>query len=158
MEGQGEIRPPYCENFDEQLDVIIEEQVPIFSFTFGIPSDQWLAKLKKQNILLIGTATNLSEAKLLESKGIHAIVAQSIEAGGHRGTFLKKPEDSLVGGIALIPQLADQCKVPVIAAGGIMDARGIIAALTLGAAGVQMGTAFLSCPESGIHEKYNARI
>ncbi len=147
-------KPPYAPSFAEQIQVIIDEQVPIFSFTFGIPKQQWLDKLKENHIKMLGTATTLTEAKKLEHAGVDVIVAQGSEAGGHRGTFLQSAENSLQGNFSLIPQIADQIDCPLVAAGGIMDARGITAALALGASGVQMGTAFLSCPESGIHPSY----
>lgn len=148
--------PPYLPDFKEQLDIIIDENVPILSFTFGIPEDDVLTRLKAKNIILIGTATNLAEALLLEQKGIDLIVAQGSEAGGHRGTFIGKAEHSLIPIATLIPQLLHNIKIPVIAAGGIMNADKINKLLTLGADGVQMGTAFLSSPESGAHPTYKA--
>jgi len=126
----------------EQLAVVQDEHVPVFSFTFGIPP---LAGL---DALTIGTATTVAEAVALEEAGVDAIIAQGYEAGGHRGTFLDPVDRSLVGTVALVPQLVDAVSVPVIASGGIMDGRGIAAALTLGAQGVQLGTAFLRCPEA----------
>lgn len=148
------IKPPFSYSFAEQIQVILEEKIPIFSFTFGIPDDSWLKKLKINKVKLLGTATNLSEAILLERKGIDMIVAQGCEAGGHRGSFLDKPENALIGNFALIPQIVDHVKIPVIAAGAIMDERAIVAALIFGASAVQMGTAFLTCPEAGTHTKY----
>lgn len=148
---------PYIPSFEQQLNIVIEEKVPIFSFTFGIPTTEQLEALKRNNTILIGTATNLLEAQLLERNGIDIIVAQGSEAGGHHGSFLHT-ENGLVGLMALIPQLVDNIKIPIVAAGGIMDARGIVAALTLGAAGVQMGTAFLTCNESGINPKYKEML
>lgn len=153
------INPPYAENFDEQVRVIIEEKVPVFSYTFGLLDTKWIQQLKKNHILLIGTATTLPEAKALEaSGGVDLIVAQGSEAGGHRGTFLEIPEHALIGVMSLIPQLADNMTTPIIAAGGIMDGRSIVAALTLGASGVQMGTAFLSCHESGVPKVYKQTL
>lgn len=144
----------YLPNFNEQLAVLLEEQIGILSFTFGVPSAEDIGTLKEWGIITLGTATHLLEAIVLEESGIDMIVAQGAGAGGHRATFLGQPEQGLVEGMALVPVLVDHVRVPVIAAGGIMDSRGITAALNLGAAGVQMGTAFLACPESGAHPKY----
>jgi nitronate monooxygenase len=153
------INPPYAENFDDQMQVVIEEKIPVFSYTFGLLDSKWIFQLRQNHTLLIGTATTLSEAKALEtSGGVDLIVAQGSEAGGHRGTFLEMPEHALIGLMSLIPQLVDRITVPVIAAGGVMDGRGIVAALTLGASGVQMGTAFLSCHESGVPEIYKQTL
>lgn len=146
--------PPYAASFNEQIQVVIEEKVPVFSFTFGIPESHWIEQLKKNNTIIIGTATSLTEAKQLEAAGVDAIVAQTFEGGGHRGTFIGDVQDSLIGGFSLIPQLADNISVPLIAAGGLMDAKGLLAALLLGADGVQMGTAFLACKESGAHPEH----
>lgn len=152
-----EIKPvtePYAPSFSEQIKVLIEEKIPVFSYAFGLLDLVWISQFKKNHTFLIGTATNLEEAYELERSGIDAIVAQGSEAGGHRGTFLGKAEDSLIGLFSLLPQLVDKLKIPIIAAGGIMDGRGIIAATDLGADGVQMGTAFLTCSESGIPDGY----
>lgn len=146
---------PVPPSFDEQLAVILAEKIPVFSFTFGVLPPEYMQRLKDENIIVIGTATTTREAKLLEQNGVDAIVAQGYEAGGHRGSASDTViEDALIGGMALIPQIVDHVKIPVIASGGIMDGRGIVAALALGAAAVQMGTAFLSCPESNIHAKH----
>lgn len=150
--------PPYAQPFDEQMEVVLDEKVPVFSFTFGIPDAYWIKCLKEKGIKIVGTATSLLEAKALEKTGIDAIIAQSSEAGGHRGTFMGNPTDSLIGGFSLIPQIADNANLPVIAAGGIMNAKGILAALILGADGVQMGTAFLTCTEAGIHPEYKNKL
>ncbi|TAK78512.1 MAG: nitronate monooxygenase [Gammaproteobacteria bacterium] len=149
---------PMADSFDAQLEVIIEEKVPVVSFTFGIPTANQIQKLKAQKIILIGTATTVKEGIKLAENGCDFIVAQGSEAGGHRGSFLGSFKKSLIGTMALVPQLVDAVNVPVIAAGGIMDGRGLGAALMLGAAGVQMGTAFLTCPESGVHKKYKEAI
>jgi len=144
----------YSESFEEQIKVVFEEEVPIFSFTFGVLNAKWIKRLRSNNTILIGMATTLPEAQMLEKAGVDMLIAQGSEAGGHRGTFLGREEDALIGLFSLIPQCVEQLKIPVIAAGGIMNGRDIVAAIALGAAGVQMGTAFLSCYESGIHEKY----
>ncbi|MBF0280055.1 MAG: nitronate monooxygenase [SAR324 cluster bacterium] len=147
--------PPLAETsqygppFEEQMEVVLEEKVPVFSFTFGLLAKEWIAELKAERIPIMGTATTVKEAIVLEEHGVDMLVAQGSEAGGHRGTFLSDAEDSLIGTFALVPQIVDQIKIPVIAAGSIMDGRGIAAALILGAAGVQSGTVFLTCNESG---------
>jgi nitronate monooxygenase len=130
---------------EEQLAVVAEERVPVFSFTFGIPP---LEQVKEAGCVILGTATTVEEAVALERSGVDVIVAQASEAGGHRGTFLGSFEHGLIGGVALVPAVVEQVSLPVLHAGGVMDGRGIAAALTLGADGVQLGTAFLGCPES----------
>ena len=135
--------------FAEQLRVVVEERVPVFSFTFGALAAEDVAALARAGVAVMGTATTAREARALEAAGVHAVVAQGAEAGGHRGTFLGPPERGLAGTLALVPQLVDAVALPVVAAGGIMDGRGIAAALALGAKGVSLGTAFLACPESG---------
>ncbi|MDM5326660.1 nitronate monooxygenase [Neobacillus sp. CF12] len=137
------------ETFTEQIKVIIEEKVPVCSFTFGVPSLELINELKHHTILLIGTATTVKEAIEIEKLGMDMVVVQGSEAGGHRGNFSSNNQESLIGLMSLIPQVADHVSIPVIAAGGIMDGRGIMASLCLGAKGVQMGTAFLTCIESG---------
>ena len=148
----------YAQPFEDQLTVLLEKRVPVFSFTFGMPDEMQLSALKEAGIVIMGTATTVREARILDEHGVDAIVGQGSEAGGHRGTFVGDFEDALVGTMALVPQLADSSSVPVVAAGGIMDGRGLAAALVLGAQGAQMGTAFLPCPESGIHPKYKEAV
>lgn len=130
---------------EAQLDVVVHERVPVLSFTFGIPR---LDAVRGAGIVSVGTATSVEEALALEEAGVDMVVAQGAEAGGHRGAFLSLPERSLVGTIALVPQVVDRVSVPVLAAGGIMDGRGIAAALALGAGAAWLGTAFLSTRES----------
>lgn len=144
--------------FAAQLDAVIAAGVPVFSFTFGIPGADALARLKSRGIVTIGTATTVAEARQLAEARVDAVVAQGSEAGAHRGTFLGSFEAAMVGALALVPQVADAVPVPVVAAGGIMDGRGIVAAQALGAAGAALGTAFLTCRESGIPEAYKAAI
>jgi nitronate monooxygenase len=131
-------------DFADQLAVLVEQRVPVFSFTFGIPPLDGL-----DGMTTVGTATTVAEAVALERAGVSAVVAQGFEAGGHRGSFLRPAEQSLLGTFVLVPQVVDAVSVPVLASGGIMDGRGIAAALTLGAAGVQLGTAFLGTDEAG---------
>jgi nitronate monooxygenase len=140
---------------EAQLAVVAAERVPVFSFTFGIPE---LAALREAGTVLLGTATTVREAVELERAGVDIVVAQGFEAGGHRGTFLGPFESALIGGIALAPQIVDAVEVPVILAGGIMDGRGIAAALTLGAEGAQLGTAFLAAEEAATPEPYRRLI
>lgn len=144
--------------FIEQIKVVIEEKIPICSFTFGIPSNELIAECKKNNIILIGTATTVREAIENENAGMDIIVVQGSEAGGHRGSFIDGNQESLVGLMSLIPQVVDSVSIPVIAAGGIMDGRGLMASICLGAKGVQMGTAFLTCIESGAHKMHKEAI
>jgi nitronate monooxygenase len=135
--------------FEDQARVLLDAKVPVFSFIFGIPPREVLEECRAKSIVTIGTATTPDEGAALEEAGVDAIVASGFEAGGHRGSFLRAAEDSLTGTLSLVPQVTDRVKVPVIAAGGLADARGVIAALALGAEGVQMGTVFLACEESG---------
>ncbi|WP_251009654.1 nitronate monooxygenase [Bacillus sp. ISL-39] len=144
--------------FAQLLDVIIGEKVPVCSFTFGIPSEEVISKLKREGIILVGTATSLNEAVINENAGMDIVVGQGSEAGGHRGTFSEDGGDHLIGTMSLIPQLTEKVSIPVIAAGGIMNAKGVIASLCLGAKGVQMGTAFLTCRESGAHKVYKEAV
>jgi nitronate monooxygenase len=141
---------PYAPiRFEDQVAVLLEARVPVFSFIFGIPSAEIMRECRARDIVTIGTATTPEEAVALELAGVDAIAASGFEAGGHRGSFLRPSEDSLTGTMSLVPQIVDLVRVPVIAAGGIADRRGIVAALALGAEGVQMGTVFLACEESG---------
>lgn len=144
--------------FEKQIEIIMEEQVPVCSFTFGLPSKVMVQQLKEKGIMLVGTATTVEEAKANEAIGMDMVVMQGSEAGGHRGTFLGSFDEAMIGTMALIPQAVDQVHIPVIAAGGISDGRGVLAALVLGAQGVQMGTAFLTSSESGVHMQYKEAI
>jgi nitronate monooxygenase len=117
-----------------------------------------VAELRAADIVVIGTATSLDEAEALAALGVDAVCAQGSEAGGHRGTFLGRAEDALVGTMALTRQIVEQIELPVIAAGGIMDGAGVRAALALGAAAAQLGTAFLLCPEAGTHRAHRAHL
>jgi nitronate monooxygenase len=153
-------RPPVSPMppFEEQVDAVLESGARVFSFTFGIPPPTVLARVKARGLLLAGTATTVHEAKLLEAAGVDVIVTQGSEAGGHRGTFAGPFEAAMVGTMALVPQMVDAVRLPVVASGGIMDGRGIAAARVLGASGAQLGTAFLTCPESGIAPAYKAAL
>lgn len=148
----------FSESFEEQVQVVLEENVSVFSFTFGIPSQDIIQSMKQNGIFVIGTATIVDEAIALEIAGVDAIVAQGSEAGGHRGSFLTSTADALIGTMALVPQIVDHVSIPVIASGGIMDGRGLVASLVLGATAVQMGTAFLASIESGAHAVHKQKI
>lgn len=139
---------------DEAADALSEFKPAVVSFHFGLPSSELLARVKAWGAKIISSATTVDEARWLEAQGVDAIIAQGLEAGGHRGIFLSADITTQVGTFALLPQIVHAVKCPVIAAGGIADARGVAAALSLGAAGVQVGTAYLLCPEtttSAIH-------
>ncbi|ANH83677.1 2-nitropropane dioxygenase [Niabella ginsenosidivorans] len=133
--------------YQDLIDLIIEEDIRFVSFTFGVPDDECIQKLKSNGIILTGTATSVSEAVMLEKSGVDTVVAQGIEAGGHRGTFLPGalPQTGL---FALVPQIADAVKIPVIASGGICDQRTMQAAFNLGAGAVQIGSYFINAEES----------
>jgi len=140
--------PPLRRPFDAAMAEAVEEARPeIVSFHFGLPDADLFARVKATGARVFGCATNVAEARYLAERGCDAVIAQGFEAGGHAGHFLAGHRP--VGLIALIPQIVDAIGVPVIAAGGIADARGIVAAFALGAEGVQIGTAFLACEESG---------
>jgi nitronate monooxygenase len=142
-------KPSSLIRFEDQVRVLLDERVPAFSFIFGIPPTEILHECRAKGIVTIGTATTPDEAVALQNAGVNAIVASGFEAGGHRGSFLRSAEDSVTGTFSLVPRVVDAVDVPVIAAGGIADARGVIAAFALGAEAVQMGTVFLTCEESG---------
>jgi nitronate monooxygenase len=144
--------------FGDQARVLLDAKVPAFSFIYGIPPKEILEECHHQGIITIGTATTRDEAIALEQAGVDVVVASGFEAGGHRGSFLRSSEDSLTGTISLVPQIVDAVQIPVVAAGGIGDARGIAAALALGAEGAQMGTVFLACEESGASSLHREAI
>ncbi|MCL6489442.1 NAD(P)H-dependent flavin oxidoreductase [Alicyclobacillus mali (ex Roth et al. 2021)] len=151
-------RFPALAEFEAQMDVILEERVPILSFTFGCPGADTIGRWKAAGACVIGTATTPEEAVALEQAGCDAVIAQGYEAGGHRGSFLPMDETRLIGTMALVPQVVDRVSIPVIAAGGIMDGRGIVACMALGAVAVQMGTSFLVTHESGAHPAYKRAV
>jgi nitronate monooxygenase len=136
--------PPYA----EQVEAVLKARPAVFSFVYGIPAPAVLGRCKALGIVTMGAATTAEEARALELAGVDMVVATGFEAGGHRVSFLRSAERSLTGTLSLIPQVVDAVRLPVIAAGGIADGRGIAAAMMLGAQGVQIGTAFLACNES----------
>lgn len=144
--------------FSGQLAAALDSGASVFSFTFGVLPPSAIEAIRARGMFVMGTATTVEEAVVLELAGVDAVVTQGSEAGGHRGTFATDFEGAMVGTMALVPQVVDAVRVPVIASGGIMDGRGIAAALALGASAVQMGTAFLTCAEAGIPDAYKQAI
>jgi nitronate monooxygenase len=142
----------------EAADVLEEFRPAVVSFHFGLPSPELLARVRGWGAKVLSSATTVEEALWLEARGIDAVIAQGLEAGGHRGTFLSEDLTTQVGTLALVPLIVSAVKVPVIAAGGIADARGVRAALALGAAGVQVGTAYLLCPEATTSAVHRAAL
>src|ERR1700726_4028862 len=136
---------------DKMCDLVVEFHPEVVSFHFGLPEEKLVQRVRDRGAKSVSSATSVDEARWLEDRGCDAIVAQGYEAGGHRGIFLSEDVSTQVGTMALVPQVVDAVKVPVIAAGGIADARGILAAFALGAAAVQIGTAYLHCPEAQIN-------
>jgi len=143
---------------DAKLAVLLAERPPIVSFHFGVPSRDRIEALRAAGIVLLATATNLEEGKVIAAAGIDAVVAQGYEAGGHRGVFDPDGADDRLGTVALTRLLVRKLDIPVIAAGGIMDGAGIAASLALGAAAAQLGTAFVACPESSADAGYRAAL
>lgn len=151
--GSGPGRVPFSA---EAADVLAEFKPAVVSFHFGLPAPELLGRVRSWGAKVISSATTVAEARWLEAQGVDAIIAQGMEAGGHRGIFLTEDLTTQMGTFALVPQIVEAVRVPVIAAGGIADAKGIAAALALGAAGVQIGTAYLLCPEattSAVHRQ-----
>ncbi|HKQ75910.1 MAG TPA: nitronate monooxygenase [Blastocatellia bacterium] len=142
----------------EAADALDEFKPAVVSFHFGLPSAELLGRVRACGSKIFSSATTVEEARWLEAQGVDAVIAQGLEAGGHRGIFLSEDLTTQVGTFALLPQIAREVKVPVIAAGGIADARGVAAAMALGAAGVQVGTAYLLCPEATISAVHRAAL
>ena len=140
------------------LELLLEQRPAVVSFHFGLPPQAWIDAFKAAGICLLACVTSAREARLAEAAGVDALVAQGIEAGGHRGVFEPALGDAAMGTLALVRVLVQQSRLPIIAAGGIMDGAGIKAALALGAAGVQLGTAFVLCPESAASAAYREAL
>jgi nitronate monooxygenase len=159
--GLGEPPPPSVMPiaFDEaRLAAVLEIRPAVISFHFGLPDEAAVDALRGAGCRIVSSATTVEEAVHLAERGAAAVIAQGAEAGGHRGSFLVPGDDGPVGTLALVPQVVDAVDVPVIAAGGIADGRGVAAALALGAAGAQLGTAFLACPEANVDPLYRAAL
>ena len=150
------VPPP--DPFAEEFEVVLDARPAVFSFTFGIPDRDVMARLRARGIATLGTATTIDEARALAATGVDAIVAQGAEAGAHRGTFVGPFEAAMIPMLKLVRGIVGAVSVPVIASGGIMDGRGIAKALACGASGAQLGTAFLTCPESGATETHKQAI
>jgi nitronate monooxygenase len=145
--------------FDEAtLEIVSEFKPPVVSFHFGLPPTLLLARVKSWGAKILSSATTVEEARWLDLRGVDAIIAQGLEAGGHRGMFLSDDLTTQLGTMALVPQIVREVSVPVIAAGGIADAKGVAAALALGASGVQIGTAYLLCPEATTSAVHRAAL
>ena len=153
-------QPPaqYAQRYEEQIEALLQARPPVFSFVFGVPSRAVLAACRARNIATIGAATSIAEAQALEAAGVDAIVATGFEAGGHRPSFLANAEASLMGTFVLTQLVSTRVRIPVIAAGGIADRRGIASAHALGAQAAQIGTAFLACRESGTTDAHRALL
>ena len=151
----GPGRAPFT---SEAADVLGEFKPAVVSFHFGLPSAELLARVRTWDAKILSSATTVDEARWLEARGVDGIIAQGLEAGGHRGIFLSDDLNTQVGTFALLPQIVRAVKVPVIATGGIVDAKGVAAAMTLGAAGVQIGTAYLLCPEATTSAVHRAML
>jgi nitronate monooxygenase len=153
------VLPPHSlDPFPDQVAAILDAHPAVFSFTFGIPDRDTLSRLRGLSIAVLGTATSLQEAHLLADAGVDGIVAQGAEAGAHRGSFATPFEEAMVPTLDLVREIASALTVPVIASGGLMDGHDIAEAMRCGAAAVQLGTAFLACPESGASETYKKAL
>jgi nitronate monooxygenase len=151
----GPGRAPFS---SEMADVLEQFKPPVLSFHFGLPTPALLARVRAWGSKIISSATTVREALWLEQQGVHAVIAQGLEAGGHRSMFLTDDVSTQIGTMALLPQIVSAVKVPVIAAGGIADAAGVAAAMHLGAAGVQVGTAYMCCPEATTSALHRAAL
>ena len=159
--GLGAVPPPslpFRSFGSEHLELIRRHRPRVISFHFGLPPDDLLRGVKETGAVVISSATTVAEARWLEAHGVNVVIAQGLEAGGHRGSFLGTDPASQAGLFVLLPQIARAVRLPVVAAGGVADGHGIAAALILGASGVQLGTAFLRCPEASVHPAHRAAL
>ena len=153
--ASGPARAPFSH---EAADILNEFKPPVVSFHFGLPSADLLQRVREMGARVLSSATTVDEARWLEARGVDAIIAQGVEAGGHRGMFLSDDLTTQMGTLALLPQVVKAVKVPVIAAGGIADAQGVAAAMLLGASAVQIGTAYMLCPEATTSALHRAAL
>lgn len=156
LQPPGGYAPPPL--FDDQIDALLAAAPPVISFVMGVPPARVVTEARRRGIVTLGTATTVDEAVAIEAAGLDVVIASGSDAGGHRGAFLRPVTESLVGTFSLIPQVADAVGVPVLAAGGVTDRRGVAAALALGADGVQVGTGFLATVESGTSAVHKAAL
>lgn len=157
-EDAGTVAPVRAPFHDEVAAVLEEGKPAVVSFHFGLPSPALLDRVRRTGAKILSSATSVEEAVWLEGRGVDAVIAQGFEAGGHRGIFLSEDVSTQIGTFALVPRIVAAVKVPVIAAGGISDAAGVAAAVALGASGVQVGTAFLLCPEADTSAVHRAAL
>lgn len=156
--ARPEMPERYHPDFSLQVEALLASRPPVFSFVFGVPERRILDECRRLGIVTMGAATSIAEAEALDAARVDLIVATGAEAGGHRPSFLRRAEESLMGTFALVQLVADRVDAPVVAAGGIADARGVRAAFALGAQAAQVGTAFLACEESGTHDAHRRRL
>ena len=158
--GLDRPQPPerFLPSFDDQLDAVLDARPAALSLVFGVPAPDVVERAHTRGIAVVGTATTVAEAVALADGGVDVVVATGAEGAGHRVSFLRPAEESLVGTFALLPQVVDAVDVPVVAAGGVADRRGVAAAFALGASGVQVGTAFLATRQSAASDAYRAAI
>jgi nitronate monooxygenase len=154
----GEGGPPRLSFDATTADLVEELRLRVVSFHFGLPAPDLVARVKKSGATILSSATTVEEARWLEAHGVDAVIAQGVEAGGHRGMFLSDDLTTQAGTLALVPQIVQAVRVPVIAAGGIADAAGVAAALALGVSGIQVGTAYLLCPEATTSAVHRAAL
>lgn len=152
------VHAPYAPDFEEQLAAAEAIRPPVVTFHLGLMPCERVRRLQRLGVRVGGSATCVAEAERLQALGVDFIVAQGAEAGGHRGSFLRDPYEAMTGTLALVRMIVQRVRIPVVAAGGIMDGAGIAAVLALGAQAAQLGTAFIPCPESGAPQVHKERI